>query len=124
MRVRTIGTSVLSGVLVVVLCGCGGASHKADAAADLAAAQDALIKQGDLPDYVPQPKKPNDDDRAIDKVLDQTMSSCLHVDRTFLNQDVPGEQKAKSPDYKSGYETISASIEVDPKKRTVDDAWA
>jgi hypothetical protein len=121
---------VAAGVIALsALGGCGGTSapKKADPAADLQAAQDALIKAGDLPDFTVKPAKTKSaSEQASDREATRAIGTCMHVSSTLLDDSkkIAGEQSASTPNFDHGSEEISASISIDPTKQTVDDGYA
>ncbi len=117
----TVGSraSVLLLIPVLVLGACGGSSKKVDPAADLALAKGAVFTAADLPGYTGKPHAASDNLPAEAK---KNFAACLKVSTTIFD-DLPGAQKADSPDFSKGNASASNSIEIDPKKSEVDTSW-
>jgi hypothetical protein len=114
--------AVLIVVALIALAGCGGKSHKADPAADLALAKQAVLTAADLPGYKGTPHAPDDD---IPAGVKKDFATCMGTSVSIFD-DTPGAQKADSPDFSAGVgDTLSVSdtVEIDPTKGDIDKVW-
>jgi hypothetical protein len=111
--------SVLLLVSLLALVACGGSAKKVDPAADLATAKSALLTEADVSGYTGEPHTPSDDIPDAEK---KSFADCMGVSVSIYD-DVPGAQKADSPDFSKGDATISNSVAIDPKQSDVEDRW-
>jgi hypothetical protein len=115
---RTLSVLVL--VPLVALAGCGGSTKKVDPAADLAVAKAAVLTAADLPGYTDEPHAKSDD---LPDAQKKSFAACMGAPTTIFD-DVPGAQKADSPDFsKEPAAQVSNSVSIDPKKSDVEDRW-
>jgi hypothetical protein len=114
--------SILFVVPIVALSACGGKSFKADPAADLAVAKQAVLTAADLPGYKATPHTSSDD---IPAGVKKDFANCMGT-ATSVFDDTPGAQKADSPDFSSADQKlqVSGTVEVDPSKSDIDNGWS
>ena len=99
---------------------CGGSSaKKVDPAADLALAKRVVLTKADLPGYTGKPHTKSDDLSSTQK---KDFATCVGLPTTIFD-DTPGAQNVDSPDFSKGRASVSDSVEIDPKKRDIDDGW-
>jgi hypothetical protein len=103
----------------LVMGGCGGSAKKVDPAADLALANAAGLTTADLRGYTSTPYQKSGD---IPDPVKKNFATCLNVKATIFD-DTPGAQKVHSPDFKKATTTVSGSVEIDPKRSDIDNAW-
>jgi hypothetical protein len=106
-------------IAALAFAGCGGSSAKADPKTDLANAKAATLTASDLPGYTATPYQPSGD---IPASLKKNFANCIHEPATILD-DTPGAQTAHSPDLKKQDATVSAEVEIDPKRSDIDKGW-
>jgi hypothetical protein len=106
-------------VAVLVFGACGGSTKKVDPAADLAVAKTAALTAADLPSYFAKPFQKSSD---IPISVKKNFAKCLNVAVTIFD-DTPGAQKVHSPDFTRNSESVSSSVEIDPKASDVDKGW-
>ncbi len=115
---RRLGGSVCAAALVLAACGSSGS--KADPAKDLKTAKAATLTSADLPAYSATPYQPSGD---VPAAVKKRFAECVHEPTTVFD-DTPGAQKAHSPDFRQREHTISATVEIDPKRSDIDKGWS
>jgi hypothetical protein len=117
--IRMLRRSAILLVAVLVLGACGGSTKKVDPAADLAVAKAAALTATDLPSYFAKPFQKSSD---IPVLVKKDFAKCLNVAVTIFD-DTLGAQKVHSPDFTKNSESVSSTVEIDPKTSDIDKGW-
>jgi hypothetical protein len=99
-----------------------GSSPSPHAAADLAVAQQAVLRSSDLTGYKATPHSHVAD---IPEALKRKFAQCMGSATTIFDT-VPGAQSADSPDFSKGLQNqqqVTSSVEIDPSRADINTGW-